>query len=85
MDKSSYTILNPKNIDQKLMLDANSKIILSKSDNDYILTIELPNGKLEKYSFAADTEYMVKYDRHRNENNSRALIGDLTHIVTEFV
>lgn len=77
--------LDPKKLEDRILIDPNGKIILSKSDKDFVLTIELPNGNSEKYVFKAGFEYMIQYDKDRNISNSRQLIGNAHHIVTELV
>lgn len=76
--------IDPKNLEDKILLDPNGNILLSKSKKDYVITIELPDGKSEKHVFKAGFEYMIKYDKHNNTSNARQLIGDAHHIITEF-
>lgn len=79
----NFKKIDPKNLEERIMLDPNSKIVLSKSDKDYVITIELPDGNSQKHVFKAGFEYIVKYDKDRNTCSTRQLIGEAHHIVTE--
>lgn len=81
----NYKKLDPGELGNNLLIDPNKDILLSKSDKDYVLTLELPDGNSEKLAFKAGFEYMIQYDKHRNASNSRQLIGNAHHIVTELV
>lgn len=82
---NNHRKLDPKDIEGKILLDPNGKIVISKSDKDYILILELPDGTMEKHIFKAGFEYVVKYNKKKNTSDSRALIGEVDHIVTEFI